>query len=94
MIVRPRTLLREYSPTFRPVEIDSHNIVSVGQEIEKENRNKPKSWWERFGRAARPDEFTADFGPVLTSVLVMLGVPISGPKLEAHWDLELAPIGE
>jgi hypothetical protein len=94
MIVRPRALLRHYSPTFRPVEIDSHNVVRVGQEIEKENRKKPKSLWERLGGAARPDEFTADFGPVLTSVLLMLGVTISSPKLAARWNLAEREIRE
>lgn len=68
--------------------------MRVGQEIEKENRKKPKPLWERFGGAARPDEFTADFGPVLTSVLLMLGVPISSPKLEAHWNLAEREIRE
>jgi hypothetical protein len=94
MIIRPRALLRRTSPKFRPVEVDSHNVVRVGQQIERENRKKPKPWLKKWGGAARPDEFTADFGPVLASVLLMLGVPIRSPKLEAHWNLAERKIRE
>jgi hypothetical protein len=88
MITAPAALLNEYS-NFHPVEIEYLNVVRARREmVEESNR------WRRIVKKVKPDEFTADFGPVLTAVMVAAGVPLRSPSFQVRWDFVESKLNE